>query len=846
MTQPDALKSAEPLVWLPGRGMDVWAMFQACIAGDVAAVRSLLDGDPSLVRCQYAYRTPLYFAVRENRPDIVALLFERGADPLGLAVDDSLVEIASDRGHRELEAYLRAALVARFSAGDAGEPVAAAIRERNAGRVRELLDADPDRIHAGDGRSNQPIHWAVMTRQLDMIDLLLERGASIDARRSDGARPIHLTNGDDHFRGWRDVPPTVTTTPDEVYRHLVDRGAEVDLGMAAAKGDFELLFRHGMDPNGRDWLGVSPLHGFARKGDVENAVLFLEHGADLDARDGVLLSTPLGYAAKFGRIRMVEFLLRRGARIRLPDDPPWATPLAWAARRGHVRIADLLRFHTQWGVLPRGLSLDQHESLAADWIQACDPGDSGDPEAARRLADHFQIERVPTPSELREELRRRFPGLGDSGPRTLEDGRMVVAGMHGFGDWRELERHVAECDRELQKVAVWEAVDRALVAGDADALEGLLSEGMERLPKRPKGAYPGCAPVLDPGMGAKGLILREHHFAQWEEFLAFRTDRNRPSTEVADFEDAVDAVVSGDVAALRRLLDGRPELARARSRRLHRATLLHYVGANGVEGFRQRTPANAVEIAELLIGAGSEVEAVAGMYGGSTTLGLVATSIHPWIAGVQLDLIRTLLDHGAVIDRPQGDGRGSSIVLGCLANGRREASEFLASRGAVLDFESAAGLGYLDKVRDAFDAEGRLHAGVSDDQLQSGFQWACEYGRTDVVDFLLTRGAGVGRVHRGRTGLHWAAYGGHPDIVRRLLDRGAPVDIGDGTWGTTPLGWAMYGWFQPPGGAILERYPEVVSELVRRGGQVQPEWVADPRVRSNRAMAVALSKERSA
>jgi ankyrin repeat protein len=104
----------------------------------------------------------------------------------------------------------------------------------------------------------------------------------------------------------------------------------------------EFLFQHGMDPNRPDWLLVTPLHGFARRGDVENAALFIDRGADLHARDEDLRSTPLGYAAKFGQAPMVEFLLSRGARPRLPDDPPWATPLAWATRRGHDKIVQLL------------------------------------------------------------------------------------------------------------------------------------------------------------------------------------------------------------------------------------------------------------------------------------------------------------------------------------------------------------------------------------------------------------------------------------------------------------------------------------------------------------------------
>jgi ankyrin repeat protein len=70
--------------------------------------------------------------------------------------------------------------------------------------------------------------------------------------------------------------------------------------------------------------------------------LFLDHGADINARDEDLCSTPLGWAAKFGRVEMVEFLLGRGARPSLPDDPPWATPIAWATRRRHQPVVELL------------------------------------------------------------------------------------------------------------------------------------------------------------------------------------------------------------------------------------------------------------------------------------------------------------------------------------------------------------------------------------------------------------------------------------------------------------------------------------------------------------------------
>ena len=526
MTQPDELKKNEPLLWSTGTGTDVWEMFCAAVAGDVDTLRRLVAKDPSLVRCQYGYRTPLYFAVRENQMEAARFLIERGSRP----VDPG---IARDRGYSEMVKMLEDAFAVKFGASAKGNTVAAAIRERNLEKVRGLLDDSPGLLHEGDERGCQPIHWAVMTRQIELIDELLARGADINARRGDGAVPIHLSNGDYHYRGWRDVPEDVATTPVEVLNHLIARGAYLDIWTAAHMGDLnrvrelldqdpslanrnsdygsyylgcgsplrnaaakghiaivklllergadpnlpqehiaprghalysavynghhevaklllekgafpnapvessadalsmairsadqpmidllcsygaarsvellayygdvqtaaaifavdparaddpvalgnaagegqeafvrlmlryqpdlpkrawltggktpeltELLFHHGMNPSQRDWQGGTPLHEFARKGDLEKAAVFIDHGADLHAREEDHGSTPLGLAAKFGRIEMVELLLARGARPNLPDDPPWATPLAWAMRRGHGDIVELLK-----------------------------------------------------------------------------------------------------------------------------------------------------------------------------------------------------------------------------------------------------------------------------------------------------------------------------------------------------------------------------------------------------------------------------------------------------------------------------------------------------------------------
>src|SRR5262249_8799561 len=296
---------------------------------------------------------------------------------------------------------------------------------------------------------------------------------------------------------------------------------------------------------------------------------------------------------------------------------------------------------------------------------------------------------------------------------------------------------------------------------------------------------------------------------------------------ISKFETAADAIVDGDLAALRKLLGENPELAQARSTREHRSTLLHYVSANGVEDFRQKTPKNIVEITKLLLAAGADVNAESNAYGGrSTTLGLTATSCHPEAAGVQLPLMDLLIARGARIDGPDG----GSAVNGCLHNGRGEAAEYLASRGARLDLEGAAGVGRLDVVKSCFTDDGSLKPPATRRQMTDGFAWACEFGRTGVVDFLLQNGmtADARLEDDGRTGLHWAAYGGHADTVKLLLDRGAPVNVKEETHGGTPLGWALYAWGNAPEGvAERGRYYDVVALLARAGATLDPSWYED-------------------
>ncbi len=136
---------------------------------------------------------------------------------------------------------------------------------------------------------------------------------------------------------------------------------------------------------------------------------------------------------------------------------------------------------------------------------------------------------------------------------------------------------------------------------------------------------------------ARLAVARDHGFASW----AVVDGECDPG-----FERAVDAVVMGRIGELDRLLVDDPDLVRRRSAYGHRATLLHYTAANGVEIRRQVVPANGAEIARRLVDAGADPGATLHAYGGThDTLAMLKSSAHPRAAGVAVAIERVLVTH---------------------------------------------------------------------------------------------------------------------------------------------------------------------------------------------------------
>ena len=302
-------------------------LLQVAIASDhVEMVRLLLDLglDPDdrhqLLQYEsrpYSWGEPLAWAAGNGQYACAELLLERGADPnASIYASGNPVSAAYNNADERMKGLLfrHGGILDPITAGLEGETSAAAVALHNdPSLAAELLWA------AGCG--GDPNIVGMCLRQLDWSPQderwfnLLEQ-------------PLRLWRTNPH-RKFRDFDRAVYP---EIFRMILERGVDPNLA-----GRFGYRLAHRLAACGVVWN--EPIMSEAER--VAFATILLEHGADLNVVDELLQSSPLGWAARWGRYDLARLYLEQGADPILAGEE-WATPLAWAEKKSNTDIADLI------------------------------------------------------------------------------------------------------------------------------------------------------------------------------------------------------------------------------------------------------------------------------------------------------------------------------------------------------------------------------------------------------------------------------------------------------------------------------------------------------------------------
>jgi hypothetical protein len=155
--------------------------------------------------------------------------------------------------------------------------------------------------------------------------------------------------------------------------------------------------------------------------------------------------------------------------------------------------------------------------------------------------------------------------------------------------------------------------------------------------------------------------------------------------------------------------------------------------------------------------------------------------------------------------------------------------------------------GVLPKGKELAVLEALLEAGADvnlrvDEKCDTPLIGAASLGAEDVGIRLLEAGANPKlRGRGGETALHWAALLGEDRLAARLIE-GSDLNLKDDEYHSSPLGWAIHGWGEPPTSnpANHGRQREVVLLLVAAGARVEPELLESVQARANPEIRAAL------
>ena len=340
-------------------------VYTALVLGDVETVRRQVESDPEWVRRKggpRADREPLFYVTyskfHRESPEtaegllaIARLLLDHGADPdasftvepwwdnplrslygaCGVSNFPEMAELLLDRGatiddgeslYHSLEfqdTRCLDLLLARGANPKGTNALNHAFDYGGLERIRKLLD------HGADPNEYMGLHEALKRgREIAVLELLVEHGADVNARREDGRTPYQVALQYGHRAAAAYLAELGANTEATAFERFADACGRGDLEEARREVEKNPgLFENLSEQDHQSFLGL------AQRGNADMIANMIDAGFSVNAK-GPHNQTALHWASWHGWRDAVAVLLARGAEVNALEDQFGATPLGWA------------------------------------------------------------------------------------------------------------------------------------------------------------------------------------------------------------------------------------------------------------------------------------------------------------------------------------------------------------------------------------------------------------------------------------------------------------------------------------------------------------------------------------